>query len=77
MDRLNLNNYLFIVFSFFFFAILFTMKTIKKNIPTANAPMVRATMGMYIMDLPSTTVPVCESCVIKSKNIVFIIAAPL
>lgn len=50
---------------------------IKKYIPTANAPMERAAMGMSIRDLPSTTVPVCESCVIKLKNIVFIIAALL
>ena len=77
MDQLNLNNYLFIFFSFFFFAILFAMKMIKKYIPTVNAPMERATMGMYIMDLPSTTVPVCESCVIKLKSIVFIIVALL
>lgn len=77
MDQLNLNNYLFIFFSFFFFAILFTMKMIKKYIPTANAPTVRDAMGMIIMALPSTTVPVCESCVIKLKNIVFIIAALL
>ena len=73
MDQLNLNNYLFIIFSFFFFAVLFTMEMIKKYIPTANAPMIRAIMGINIMILPSMTVPVCKSCVIKLKNIVFII----